>query len=124
MNLDQLSKIHAALCKSSPHTNITNDEWKGEVWMAQRREAIEIVDQAMSALTLLENRQTKVAKGRWLRLPSSKIVQVCKIIDKINPRNPDVSLRYVDDDGVMATGDFVMRMNWLAAHATNIDVAL
>jgi hypothetical protein len=83
-----------------------------------------IAEQAISKMARRENSQVKVNVGRWLRLPSGKIVQVCKIIDKINPQNPDVSLRYLDDDGVMATGDFVMRMGWLVVHASNIDVAL
>lgn len=61
--------------------------------------------------------EIKVIKGQWLRLPSGRLVQVCKII---GDHNPQVSLRYLDDDGVMATGDFLVLLTWLVVHARRV----
>jgi hypothetical protein len=47
VTLENLQKVHSALCKSSPHCNITNDEWKGDAWITQRQEAIKIVHDAL-----------------------------------------------------------------------------
>ena len=59
-------------------------------------------------------RITKVSRGDWLVLPSGRTVQVCKVI---GDTRPEVSLRYLDDDGVMATGDFIVRLSWLLSCA-------
>lgn len=60
---------------------------------------------------------TGASRGDWLRLPSGHIVEVCKIMGE---SSPDVSLRYLDDDGVMATGDFIVKLSWLVANSKNV----
>lgn len=59
-------------------------------------------------------RITKVSRGDWLILPSGRTVQVCKVV---GDTRPEVSLRYLDDDGVQSTGSFDVRLSWLLANA-------
>lgn len=53
---------------------------------------------------------TKVIRGDWLLLPSGRTIEVCKVIGE---SHPEVSIRYLDDDGVRAIHDFVVRLSWL-----------
>lgn len=66
------------------------------------------------ALPFFIPRLSRVSRGDWLILPSGRTVEVCKII---GDTRPEVSLRYLNDDGVMATGDFVVRLSWLLSFA-------
>ena len=59
-------------------------------------------------------RITKVSRGDWLILPSGRTVQVGKVV---GDTRPEVSLRYLDDDGVQSTGSFDVRLSWLLANA-------
>jgi hypothetical protein len=52
-------------------------------------------------------------RNDWL-LPSGKLVAVCTIKGE---RNPEVSLRYLDTDGVQSTMDFTMRLSFLIKNA-------
>jgi hypothetical protein len=60
---------------------------------------------------------TSVRRGDWLTLPSGRTVQVCRIDGVLHP---EVSLRYLDDDGVMATGDFIVKLSWLLTNARRV----
>jgi hypothetical protein len=62
-----------------------------------------------------------IKRGDWLKLPSGAVVSVCKIEMRDGVEN--VSLRYLDSDGVMATGDFLMTLKHLRAHAEKVEVA-
>ena len=55
-----------------------------------------------------------VLRHDWLMLPSGKLVAVCAIK---GTSNPEVSLRYLDNDGVRATMDFTMRLSFLIQNA-------
>lgn len=62
-------------------------------------------------------RLTRVARGDWLILPSGRTVQVCKII---GDNRPDVSLRYLDEDGVQSAGSFEVSLTWLLHHGKKV----
>lgn len=62
-------------------------------------------------------RITKVSRGDWLVLPSGRTVQVCKVI---GDTRPEVSLRYLDDDGVQSTGSFDVKLAWLLQNAKRV----
>lgn len=59
----------------------------------------------------------KIDKGDWLLLPSGRAVQVSKVVGE---RQPDVSLRYLDDDGVQSTGSFNVSLRWLLANGKKV----
>lgn len=59
-------------------------------------------------------RISKVTRGDWLVLPSGRTVQVCKVI---GDARPEVSLRYLNDDGVQSTGSFDVKLAWLLKNA-------
>ena len=59
-------------------------------------------------------RLVNISRGDWLVLPSGRTVQVCKVS---GDTRPEVSLRYLDDDGVQSTGSFDVRLSWLLANA-------
>lgn len=62
-------------------------------------------------------RITKVSRGDWLILPSGRTVQVGKVV---GDTRPEVSLRYLDDDGVQSTGSFDVKLAWLLQNAKRV----
>lgn len=62
-----------------------------------------------------------IARNDWLKLPSGSVVAVCRI-ETIRGVE-QVSLRYLDEDGVMATGDFLMTLSHLKKYAEKVEVA-
>lgn len=62
-------------------------------------------------------RPVKLSRGDWLTLPSGRTVQVCRIVGE---SRPEVSLRYLDEDGVMATGDFIVTLAWLLTNGKKV----
>lgn len=61
-----------------------------------------------------------VSKGQWFRLPSGKVVEVC---GTKGPRHVEVVLRYLDDDGAMAPGEFQLSLEFLLKHGKRVVVA-
>ncbi|MEO8021099.1 hypothetical protein [Polaromonas sp.] len=61
-----------------------------------------------------------VEKGQWFRLPSGKTAQVCRIV---GGKAPEVVIRYLDNDGAMAAGEFQMTLAFLLTHGKRVKVA-
>jgi hypothetical protein len=62
-----------------------------------------------------------IARNDWLKLASGSVVAVCRV-ETI--RGVDqASLRYLDKDGVMATVDFMMRLDHLKKYAEKVEVS-
>lgn len=59
----------------------------------------------------------KVCKGDWLQLPSGRMIEVRKVI---GDSNPDVEVRYLDEDGTRATGSFFLRLSFLLANGRKV----
>lgn len=71
----------------------------------------------MSAVAAPPRKAITVAPKDWLELPSGSLVQVCKIVGVLHP---EVSLRYVDEMGVMAHGEFRMKLDLLKRVAVKV----
>jgi hypothetical protein len=56
-------------------------------------------------------------KGDWIRLPSGRIAVICEIA---GTNRPDATLRYLDNDGVMSTGEFDMKFEFLQIHTVKV----
>jgi hypothetical protein len=61
-----------------------------------------------------------VSKGQWFKLPRGKVAEVCMV--KTGHR-PEVVLRYLDNDGAMAPGEFVLTLEFLLKHGARVIVA-
>lgn len=68
-------------------------------------------------MTTLSPLTVTFGRGDWLRLPSGALVEVCKTRETYNP---EVTVRYVDSDGVRSTGCFLLKMTFLLKHAKKI----
>ena len=55
--------------------------------------------------------------GDWVRLPSGRIATIRKITGE---NRPDATLRYLDDNGVMSTGEFDMKFEFLQSYAVKV----
>jgi hypothetical protein len=55
--------------------------------------------------------------GDWVRLPSGRIATIRKITSN---NRPDATLRYLDDNGVMSTGEFEVRFQFLQTWAVKV----
>lgn len=55
----------------------------------------------------------------WWRLPSGKLISIRKIT---GVSRPELTVRYVDDNGALHPGEFFISMAFLAAHGTRIAV--
>ena len=73
-----------------------------------------------------------VEKGQWYQMPSGKLVQVCKLEtirapmkdgDTSPQQTVEVTLRFLNDDGAMAPGKFVLDESFIAKHCKRIHVA-
>jgi hypothetical protein len=53
----------------------------------------------------------------WVRLPSGRIATIRKITGE---SRPDATLRYLDDNGVMSTGEFEMKFEFLQKFAVKV----
>ena len=59
----------------------------------------------------------EIRKGAWLRLPSGQHVEVFAIKGE---HHPEVTLRYLDNDGTVSTGCFVVSLTWLVNFAKKV----
>lgn len=59
----------------------------------------------------------EVRRGAWLRLPSGQHVEVFAIKGEFHP---EVTLRYLDSDGTVSTGCFVVSLTWLVKFAKKV----
>lgn len=74
-----------------------------------------------------------VVKGQWYRLPSGRIAEVRRlkniptdaVVAGTNQRQmrTEVVLRYLDNDGAMAAGEFQMAVAFLLKHGARVKVA-
>jgi hypothetical protein len=53
----------------------------------------------------------------WVRLPSGRIATIRKVTGQ---NRPDATLRYLDEDGVMSTGEFEMKFEFLQKFAVKV----
>ena len=53
----------------------------------------------------------------WVRLPSGRIATIRKITGE---NRPDATLRYLDDNGVMSTGEFEVKFEFLQKFAVKV----
>ncbi len=53
----------------------------------------------------------------WVRLPSGRIATIRKVSGQ---NRPDATLRYLDEDGVMSTGEFEMKFEFLQKFAVKV----
>lgn len=75
---------------------------------------------------------TPVAKGQWFLLPSGKVAQVCSLATVRAPmqdgdRSPrqavEVTFRFLNTDGAMAPGEFVLAESFIDKHCKRVHVA-
>jgi len=55
----------------------------------------------------------------WWQLPSGKLISIRKIT---GVSRPELTVRYINDDGAMEPGEFFISMAFLAAHGKRIAV--
>lgn len=75
----------------------------------------------------------KVEKGQWFTLPLGRTAEVCGFgLERgqalrdgvlVEVEHPNVSLRYLDDDGAMEPTDFRLRLDFLAKNGRRVLVA-
>lgn len=53
----------------------------------------------------------------WIKLPSGRMVQVCRIVGE---HHPDAEVRYLDENGAMAASSFQVKLSFLAAHGERL----
>ncbi|MCY1166573.1 hypothetical protein D9M73_65150 [compost metagenome] len=72
------------------------------------------------------------SKGQWFKLPSGKTAEVCGLAQVRMPmtdqdREPrfstEVTLRFLNNDGAMAPGEFVLSLEFLLKHGVRVVVA-
>ena len=68
----------------------------------------------MSAVARRLVKAPEVRRGLWLLLPSGEHVEVSAVKGE---SHPEVTLRYLDDEGTVATGCFVVSLAWLVTCA-------
>lgn len=64
-------------------------------------------------------RVIKVTRGDWLLLPSGRTIEVSKVVGE---NHPEVHVRYLDEDAVVSTGSFTVRLEWLLVHGRRVGV--
>lgn len=74
-----------------------------------------------------------VIKGQWFLMPSGKTVEVCRVecceVVRLDARGRrmtveehEVVLRYLNNDGAMAPGEFLLALDFLLKHGKHVDV--
>ena len=71
----------------------------------------------MSAVYAPAVKAPEVRKGAWLLLPSGQHVEVFAVKGE---HHPEVTLRYLDSDGTVSTGCFVVRLDWVVNFAKKV----
>lgn len=61
-----------------------------------------------------------IQRNDWIRLPSGRCAAVCRVSPDVES---EVSLRYLDEDGVMDNNEFKVRLAFIQTHAFKIEVA-
>lgn len=74
-----------------------------------------------------------VVKGQWYRLPSKRVAEVChsrevrlplRDTDTLPRVATEVTLRFLDDDGAMAPGEFQLSLEFILKHCARVRVAM